>query len=70
MWRFGSFQFTPLREGRQHELHNGNADEIFQFTPLREGRLSAPPTFCPALLFQFTPLREGRLIVLFCYSLS
>ena len=36
--RHDLFQFTPLREGRQHELHNGNADEIFQFTPLREGR--------------------------------
>ena len=32
------FQFTPLREGRQHRKA-GNLQAIwFQFTPLREGR--------------------------------
>ena len=39
--RTGSFrfQFTPLREGRQH-LANSRCGLIkFQFTPLREGRL-------------------------------
>ena len=34
-----SFQFTPLREGRQRAYKRTYARDIFQFTPLREGRL-------------------------------
>ena len=33
-----SFQFTPLREGRQAAERNAGRSKIFQFTPLREGR--------------------------------
>ena len=32
------FQFTPLREGRQHGVPKSSLSELFQFTPLREGR--------------------------------
>ena len=38
MWRFGSFQFTPLREGRRCLTLSIAPALAFQFTPLREGR--------------------------------
>ena len=55
----GTFQFTPLREGRQHELHNGNADEIFQFTPLREGRLDSAVALSLHADFNSRPSARG-----------
>ena len=39
--RTGRFQFTPLREGRQHCCERMSTIVLFQFTPLREGRLGA-----------------------------
>ena len=33
-----SFQFTPLREGRQRAAQEALTRIQFQFTPLREGR--------------------------------
>ena len=38
MMRWITFQFTPLREGRQAALEDAAVAAIFQFTPLREGR--------------------------------
>ena len=37
-FRFGVFQFTPLREGRPTGYNGEFGLAIFQFTPLREGR--------------------------------
>ena len=37
-----SFQFTPLREGRQYKTPTPRRRLRFQFTPLREGRRSQP----------------------------
>ena len=58
---FKAFQFTPLREGRQHGQRLGLYGRLFQFTPLREGRRSNAERILPRRGFQFTPLREGRL---------
>ena len=56
-----SFQFTPLREGRQMKGKLGVGFDTFQFTPLREGRRGwMLASTSAARTFQFTPLREGR----------
>ena len=55
-----TFQFTPLREGRQEATEEQLKLFQFQFTPLREGRLNDVHVDEAGFAFQFTPLREGR----------
>ena len=56
-----SFQFTPLREGRQ-AARPGTADDTrFQFTPLREGRPATEAKLQPWLISIHAPPRGATI---------
>ena len=55
----GSFQFTPLREGRRKSLCYGCTARHFNSRPSARGDQSKKQQRKSAT-FQFTPLREGR----------
>ena len=54
-----TFQFTPLREGRQGRTQKSGAGHISIHAPPR-GATVPFPVKVSTLSFQFTPLREGR----------
>ncbi len=55
-----SFQFTPLREGRQLKKEVDLLDVIISIpAPPRGATILADAGYVP-IKFQFTPLREGR----------
>ena len=58
----GTFQFTPLREGRREvaDIRHRNRDISIHAPP--RGATSRQASSGSAWTFQFTPLREGRLL--------
>ena len=58
---FGTFQFTPLREGRHNTAGNTLRQHYFNSRPSARGDLNPQNRNITPSGFQFTPLREGRL---------
>ena len=66
MWRFGSFQFTPLREGRRCLTLSIAPALAFQFTPLREGRHAPTDDDFSAYYFNSRPSARGDVVIAQC----
>ena len=69
-----TFQFTPLREGRQEESDGNASNPRFQFTPLREGRQKHLKNFFAYYLISIHAPPRGAtvevLAVLVCTNIS
>ena len=57
-----SFQFTPLREGRQRRADDSHVHRRFQFTPLREGRRKNRKKMRKRTYFNSRPSARGDVV--------
>ena len=63
----GTFQFTPLREGRRSSSSSKRRFKAFQFTPLREGRLTSDFANIERKIISIhAPPRGATLFQVFC----
>ena len=59
----GTFQFSPLREGRRTIYRDIRRAAISILAPTRGASLPFEPPRARRKVFQFSPLREGRLVI-------